>query len=295
MRVAIVGYGNVGKHLKTIIEMQQEMQLVGVFSRRKLALDKYIPFDDLPRYRGKIDLLFVALGSYGDVVENAHNFAGFDTIDCFDNHNKIAAYKSFLGKLNNKNLSIVAMGWDPGLLSAVRALFCFEDMPTTIWGEGVSQGHSNALRNIDEVIDGVQFTVPVKNAIDLAKNGVADATKLHQRVCYVACIEGAQDKVKQEIQHMPHYFDGYDTKVVFCTPQEVRKLKQKTGHGARVVAKGNDYCCEADVRMQNNAQFTAKIMVRYGKILPKLKRDGYLGAVDVLDIPLRYLTQKDVL
>lgn len=295
MKVAIVGYGNIGKALKTVVESDRNMQLVGVFSRRKLSLEQYIPFDELQRYRGKIDLLLVALGSYGDVVENAQNFVGFDTVDCFDNHAKISAYKCLLNKLNGKNLSIVATGWDPGILSVVRALFDFGTPPTTIWGEGISQGHSNALRSIPQVIDGVQFTLPNKFATELAKSGQRDATKLHQRVCYVACVESAKDKVEREIKSMPNYFDGYDTKVVFCTPQEVRKLKQKTGHAGRVIASGLDFHCEAQVSMQNNAMFTAKIMTRYAKILPKLKLDGYIGAVDVLDIPLRYLTENNVL
>lgn len=295
MKVAIVGYGNVGKALKTIVERDTGMQLVGVFSRRKLSLPDYLPFDELPNYRGKIDTLLLALGSYGDVVENAQNFAGFDTIDCFDNHAKISAYKCLMGKLNSKNLSIVATGWDPGILSVVRALFHFGTPPTTIWGEGISQGHSNALRTIPQVIDGVQFTLPVKNATDLAKNGQRDGQKLHKRVCYVACVEGAKGDVEREIKSMPYYFDGYDTQVVFCTPQEVRKLKQKTAHAGRVVASGDGFHCEARVSMQNNALFTAKIMTRYAKILPKLKADGYLGAVDVLDIPPRYLTENNVL
>ena len=295
MRVAIVGYGNVGKALKTVVEMEADMHLVGVFSRRKLSLAEYLPFDELQNYRGKIDLLLLALGSYGDVVENAQNFVGFDTVDCFDNHSKISAYKCLMGKLNSKNLSIVATGWDPGLLSIVRAVFDFGTPPTTIWGEGISQGHSNALRTIPQVMDGVQFTLPVKNAAELAKNGQRDAQKLHQRMCYVACVESAKDDVEREIKTMPYYFDGYDTKVVFCTPQEVRKLKQKTSHAGHVVASGLDFHCEAQVFMQNNATFTAKIMTRYAKILPKLKADDYLGAVDVLDVPLRYLTANNVL
>lgn len=295
MKVAIVGYGNVGKALKNVVESDCNLQLAGVFSRRKLSLAEYIAFDELKKYRGKIDLLLVALGSYNDVVENAQNLAGFDTVDCFDNHAKISAYKCMLGKLNKQNLSIVATGWDPGILSVVRTLFDFGTPPTTIWGEGISQGHSNALRTIPQVIDGVQFTVPNKFATQLATSGQRDATRLHQRVCYVACVESAKDQVERDIKSMPYYFDGYDTKVVFCTPQQVRKLKQKTSHCGKVIASGNDFLCQAQVSMQNNALFTAKIMTRYAKILPKLKADGYLGAIDVLDIPPRYLTENNVL
>ena len=295
MRVGIVGYGNVGKALKSCVESMPDLQLIGVFSRRKLTLDRYIPFKDLQKYRGKIDVLLVALGSYDDIAQNVENFVGFDTVDCFDTHGKIAPYKALVGKLNNKNLSIVATGWDPGLLSLVRALFCMETPPTTLWGEGVSQGHSNAVRSIPEVIDAVQFTLPVHNAMQLIADGKNTPYNLHKRVCYVACVDGAQQKVEQQIKRMPHYFDGYDTTVVFCTPHEVRKQKQKTYHKGKVVAIGQDYHCTGEVCMQNNAMFTAKIMIRYAKMLPKLKQDGYLGAVDVLDIPLRYLTQKDVL
>lgn len=295
MKVGIVGYGNVGKALCTLAEQDENLQLVGVFSRRKLSLSYYLPFDSLQEYRGKIDCLLVALGSNADVLEQAEKLRGFDTVDCYDNHAKISAYKSLMSKLNGRNLSIVSTGWDPGMLSLLRALFDFGTTPTTLWGEGVSQGHSNAIRTIAEVIDGVQFTLPKKNATELVELGEKDATKLHQRVCYVACVESAKNKVEQEIKAIPYYFDGYETKVVFCTPQQVRKLKQKTGHAGKVVATGDGFCCEGGVKMLNNAQFTAKIMLRYAKIVPRLKGDGYIGAVDVLDIPLRYLTSNNVL
>ena len=295
MRVGIVGYGNVGKALLTLVCQDKDLQLVGVFSRRKLSCPHYLPFDSLQEYRGRIDCLLVALGSNVDMLEQAEKLCGFDTVDCYDNHAKIGAYKSLIGKLNSKNLSIVATGWDPGVLSLLRATFDFGNAPTTLWGEGVSQGHSNAIRTIAEVLDGVQFTLPVKNASKLVELGEKDATKLHQRVCYVACVDGAKDKVERAIKSMPYYFDGYDTKVVFCTPQQVRKLKQKTNHTGKVMAVGDGFCCEGSVKMQNNAHFTAKIMLRYAKIVPQLKRDGYVGAVDVLDIPLRYLTSGNVL
>ncbi len=295
MKVGIAGYGNVGKALLNLVEKERGLQLVGVFSRRKLSQEKYLPFDSLQQYRGKIDLLLNAQGSCADVVENAEKFAGFDTVDCFDNHAKIPSYKSLLGKINGRNLSIIATGWDPGILSVLRALFDFGELPVTLWGKGISQGHSNALRTIAEVIDGVQLTIPQKNADELVKNGERDAHKLHKRVCYVACVESAKSKVEREILKMPYYFDGYDTEVVFCTPQEVRKLKQKAGHCGKVIASEDDFCCESTIKMRNNATFTAQIMLRYAKILPQLKNDGYLGAVDVLDIPLRYLTNKNVL
>ena len=295
MKIGIVGYGNVGKALKICVESIPDWQLIGVFSRRKLSLDGYIPFEDLAKYRDKIDLLLVALGSYDDICANVESFVGFDTVDCFDTHGKIGAYKALVGKLNNKNLSIVATGWDPGLLSLLRALFCFDAPPTTLWGQGVSQGHSNAIRSIPEVIDAVQFTIPTDNAIKVVQGGENSPYKLHKRICYVACVQSAKQKVEEQIKRMPHYFDGYDTKVVFCTPQEVRKQKLKTSHKGKVVAFGREYSCTAEVSMQNNAMFTAKIMIRYAKLIPKLKQDGYLGAVDVLDIPLRYLTNFNVL
>ncbi len=295
MKVGIVGYGNVGKALYELVKTDDSLQLGGIFSRRKISLAEYLPFDELQSYRGKIDLLLLALGSYDDIEKNVQNVVGFDTVDCFDNHAKIASYKKTLNDLNSKNLSIVATGWDPGVLSALRALWNFDSIPVTLWGEGISQGHSNAIRTIAEVIDGVQFTLPKENAVELINDGERDATKLHKRVCYVACVESAKQKVEREIKSIPHYFDCCETEVIFCTPQQVRKLKQKTSHCGKVIATSKDFCCESVVTMQNNARFTAKIMIRYAKIVTKLKNDGYFGAVDVLDIPLKYLTKNDVL
>lgn len=295
MKVGIVGYGNVGKALYKLVKDDNSLQLVAVFSRRRISLAEYIPFDELQSYRGKIDLLLLALGSYDDIERNVQSVMGFDTVDCFDNHAKIASYKKMLKEINGKNLSIVAIGWDPGILSLLRALFDFGTMPVTIWGEGISQGHSNAIRTIDEVIDGVQFTIPKSDAMEQINNGERDAAKLHKRVCYVACVESAKQQVERKIKTMPHYFDGYETEVVFCTAQEVRKLKQRKNHCGKVISNGEDFSCEGVVKMQNNATFTAKIMIRYAKIVTKLKKDGYLGAVDVLDIPLKYLTENGVL
>lgn len=295
MKVGIVGYGNVGKALYKLVKDDHCLQLVGVFSRRRISLAEYVPFDELQSYRGKIDLLLVALGSYDDIENNVQSIVGFDTVDCFDNHAKIASYKKMLNEINGKNLSVVATGWDPGVLSLLRALWDFGTMPVTIWGEGVSQGHSNAVRTIDEVIDGVQFTIPKGDAMEQINNGEREERKLHKRVCYVACVENAKRKVEKKIKTMPHYFDGYETEVVFCTPQQVRKLKQRTSHCGRVIAIGEDFRCEGVVTMRDNATFTAKIMIRYAKIVTKLKNDGYVGAVDVLDVPLKYLTEKYVL
>lgn len=295
MKVGIVGYGNIGKALYELVKSDDSLQLVRVFSRRRISLAEYVPFDELQSYRGKIDILLLALGSYDDIEKNVRSVVGFDTVDCFDNHAKIASYKKTLNELNGKNLSIVATGWDPGVLSVLRALWDFDKMPVTLWGEGTSQGHSNAIRTIDEVIDGVQFTLPKENAVELIADGETDATKLHKRVCYIACVESAKTQVEKKIKTMPHYFDGYQTEVIFCTPQQVRTLKQNTNHCGKVIASGEDFRCESIVTMQNNATFTAKIMIRYAKIVTKLKNDGYLGAVDVLDIPLKYLTKNYVL
>ncbi len=291
MKVAIVGYGNVGKELEKQIEKDKNLQLVGIFSRRNLTNPNALPLKDLPLFKGKIDLLFLAMGSYNDLTENLHLFEDFDTVDSYDNHGKISAYKRTMQSLKGQNVSLVAIGWDPGILSLCRNMLPMAEHTATVWGEGISQGHSNALKNVKGVIDGVQFTQPKQDAHALAKGGETRPQKLHTRVCHVACVSGDQKQVARQIKRIPDYFDGYDVQINFCTPQQVRKYKQKTSHCGHVVGVGDGFCFDCKLHLQNNAQFTAKIMIEYGKIVPLLRRDGYLGAFDVLDLPLKYFAR----
>ena len=290
LRLAIVGYGNLGKSLENEIEKQSDLTLMGIYSRRNLNHEKYRPLKTVVQSKD-FDVALLALGSYNDILEYAPLFAHLDTVDSFDTHAKIAEYKATLNKTKKDNLSVISTGWDPGLLSLARGVFSIGGgKSVTLWGEGVSQGHSNAIRNIRGVIDAVQFTCPKPNAEQAILEGECDSGKLHDRICYVACVSSDKERIEKEIVSMPNYFADYDTKVIFSTEQEIRELKQRTAHRGQVISVGNGFCVKTDVKLDCNTDYTAKIMLDYAKAIPQLKADGYRGAVDVYDIPLRYLT-----
>ncbi len=288
LKIAIVGYGNVGKSLLSQAK-SADVQVAAVYSRRRIDLPMWRPMTQLGVQRD-FDVALLALGSYRDIEGFCQQTAHLNTVDCFDTHAKIGEYKAQLAQIKRDSLAIVSVGWDPGLLSVARATFGLgANTVATLWGEGVSQGHSNAIRAIAGVIDAVQFTVPKPNALQLVAEGVTDGRLLHDRICYVACVESDRESIAEQIAQMPNYFEGYRTEVHFASPQEVRKLRQRTHHSGQVLCGGEGFEANCTVRIDNNADYTAKIMLAYAKALPLLLADGYRGAVDVLDVPLRYL------
>ena len=295
LKLAIVGYGNLGKSLEKEIAKCENAELVAIYSRRSLDSKKYRPLKQIGN-DSDFDIALLALGSYNDIMEYAPLFEKLDTVDSFDTHAKIVEYKNQLNRAKTDSLAIISTGWDPGLLSLARGVFSVgADRCATLWGEGVSQGHSNAIRNVRGVIDAVQFTKPKENALELIEKGVTDGTKLHDRICYVACVEQDRKSVEKQIVEMPNYFADYDTTVIFCTQQEVRELRMRTGHRGQVVCHGEGFCAKTDVRLDCNTDYTAKIMLRYAKAIPQLKKDGFRGALDVFDIPMRYLADKNLI
>ena len=295
LRLSIIGYGNLGKSLEKEIAKQDCLELVAIYSRRTLDHEKYRPLGDVDKY-DDCDISLLALGSYGDILQYADCYKHLDTVDSFDTHAKIAEYKARLNAIKPDKISVISTGWDPGLLSLIRGVFSVgAESYSTLWGEGVSQGHSNAIRSLDGVIDAVQFTVPKKNAVELIRAGVTDGKKLHDRLCYVACNQADEQRLQGEIVNMKNYFEGYDTQVIFCEPSEVTRLKQKTAHRGQVVTVGEGFTTHAEVNLDCNADYTAKIMLHYAKALPQLKADGFKGALDVFDIPMKYLANREMI
>ena len=295
LKLSIIGYGNLGKSLEKEIAKQDELELVAIYSRRAIPHELYRPLDAIANY-DDTDVALIALGSYDDVLRYSDNFTHLDTVDSFDTHAKIGEYKAHLNVTKPHRLSIISTGWDPGLLSLIRGVFSVgANTCTTLWGTGVSQGHSNALRSVEGVIDAVQFTKPKSDAIELIKKGETDGKKLHSRICYVTCLEANKERVRNEIVGMPNYFEGYDTQVIFCEPQEIASLKQNTQHRGQVVTLGDGFETHSQVTLDCNTDYTAKIMLQYAKAVPQLKSDGYRGALDVFDVPLKYIANNNLI
>ncbi len=291
MKYAIIGYGNLGKSIERLCGEQ----LAAVYSRRKLTHPLYRPMREVGKVRN-FDVALCAMGSYADIGEYADRLASLDTVDSYDVHGGMAEYKARLNALKRDSLAIIGAGWDPGVLSIQRGLLGIgAEVTATLWGEGVSQGHSNALRAIPGVIDAVQFTLPKPEAAALIAEGVTDGRQLHERVCYVAAVEADKEQIRERIVDMPDYFRGYTTHVHFVTPREVRALRLRTSHRGQVLSIGKGFRAQCTLTLECNTDYTARIMLAYARALPQLKKDGYTGALDVLDIPLRYLCPSNVL
>lgn len=275
IKAAIAGYGNLGKSLRRAIENSGDYALVGIFSRRSLNLPLYLPLGGAAAYANCIDVLFLAFES-SSLPTLAPAVKYFDTVDSFDIHQKAEEYAQRLNEVKPNTLSIYGAGWDPGLLSIIRSAATLCGKPVTTWGKGVSRGHSNALRRINGVTDGVEVTLPV----GLGK---------HKRLCYVCCDKTSQERIEGEIRQIPCYFEGQDVEVRFCTKQQVERIKREGSHAGRVTASTPLYSADFLLKTQSNTDLTAAIMLTYGIVLTKLKAEGKRGAFSVLDIPLRYL------
>lgn len=275
IKAAIAGYGNLGKSLRRAIENSDDYALVGIFSRRSLNLPLYLPLGGAAAYANCIDVLFLAFES-SSLPTLAPAVKYFNTVDSFDIHQKAEEYAQRLNEVKPNTLSLYGAGWDPGLLSIIRSAATLCGKPVTTWGKGVSQGHSNALRRINGVTDGVEVTLPV----GLGK---------HKRLCYVCCDKALQERIEGEIRQIPCYFEGQDVEVRFCTKQQVERIKREGSHAGRVTASTPLYSADFLLKTQSNTDLTAAIMLTYGIVLTKLKAEGKRGAFSVLDIPLRYL------
>ena len=290
IRVGIVGFGNVGKEIAKQLEANKDFELIAIFSRRKIS--GCVEFEKLKGYIDKIDILFLCVGSQSDLEHVAfETIKNFNTIDCYDNHNRLKDYISKMDILakQNKRVALSAMGWDPGLFSLIRTLFAglnFE--PFTFWGKGLSQGHTQAIKALPNVLDAIQFTIPNQKAKQQIKDVGCwtDTKSMHKRLCYVVCDKQFQTEVKRQIKTMPDYFLGYDTTVKFVTQQELDSLKS-FAHKGEVVTEFDTIKFELDLK--SNHAFTAHVMICYAFVLFDLIYEKQFGAKTCLDIPVSKL------
>lgn len=306
-KIAIVGYGNLGKACEKIALGWDDAKIVGIFSRRNDVASPYgtpvFPQRDIFDAVGQADVAVLCTGSANDLMGLGEALAGkLNTVDSFDTHAKIVGYVKRMDALAREGgtLSFVGIGWDPGIFSLCRALFeaALPDGYThTFWGKGVSQGHSEAIRRLDGVADAVQYTLPKQDAIDLALRGegreLTERDK-HLRVCYVALKEGAdRERVAQQIKNMPNYFAPYDVEINFT---DINTLKSEHGgmpHGGQVLRSGasNGKKCNMSLKLQleSNPDFTAGVLMRYAAACARLNAGGESGARTIVDIPVAAL------
>ncbi|MBE5781180.1 MAG: diaminopimelate dehydrogenase [Clostridiales bacterium] len=313
IRLGIVGYGNIGRGVAQAVRMNDDMELVGIFSRRDPASVKLDAADvgtpvyaaaDAEKFQDDIDVMILCGGSATDLPEQGPAYAKlFNTVDSFDTHAKIPEYfpKVDAAAKEAGHLSLISCGWDPGLFSMMRILSgaCLPQGEVyTFWGDGVSQGHSDAIRRVPGVRHAVQYTRPYPEALDAVRTG--DCPNLttrqkHYRECFVVAEDGADtDAIEQAIVTMPNYFDEYNTIVHFITMEELLRDHGTMPHGGFVFRSGktdenNKAIVEFSLKLDSNPQFTASVLVTFARAVYRMAKEGNTGAVSVFDIPLRYL------
>lgn len=314
INVAIVGYGNLGRGVEISISKNPDMKLYGVFSRRDPSSLKLITsgvsayhIDDILEHKDKIDVLILCGGSKDDLpIQGPKYVKDFNTVDSFDTHAKINEYFDSIdsiAKANNK-VGMIAIGWDPGTFS-INRLYSEAILPIgetyTFWGRGLSQGHSDAIRRVEGVAAGVQYTIPSEDAINRVRSGQMPqlSTKdKHKRECFVVLKDGADaTKVEHEIKTMPDYFEPYDTTVYFISKEELDKNHNSMPHGGFVIRSGassdeHKQVIEYSLKLDSNPEFTASVLVAYARATYKLSQKGEFGAKTAFDVAPALLSPK---
>lgn len=315
IRIGILGYGNLGRGTEIAVQKAKDMELVAIFTRRNpeslntITNVPVINIQEIESWKEKIDVMILCGGSATDLPEQGPLYAEmFNTIDSFDTHAKIPDYYKNVDKSakKGKHISIISVGWDPGLFSLNR-LYAEAIMPIgstyTFWGPGVSQGHSDAIRRIEGVKNAVQYTIPIEEAMEVVRAGENPnftVREKHLRKCFVVLEEGANAKeVENKIKTMPNYFDEYDTIVNFITEEELKLNHSGMSHGGFVIRSGNTgienetkQIIEYSLKLESNPEFTASVLIAYARAAFRLAEQGETGAKTVLDIPPAMLTAK---
>lgn len=316
IRIGIVGYGNLGKSVELGIAQNKDMELVGVFSRRDptsiKTMTKNVPvyhIDQAKDMADQIDVIILCGGSAKDIPSQGPMFASvFNTVDAFDTHARIPEFYDDMDKVarDSGKLCVISSGWDPGMFS-INRLYAEAILPEgntyTFWGKGVSQGHSDAIRRVDGVKNGVQYTIPIESSIKAIQNGENPeftTREKHKRVCYVVTEDGADKKqIENDIKTMPNYFDEYNTEVHFISEDEFIENHKSMPHGGLVIRNGktgsnrqNNQLIEYKLNLESNPDFTASVLIAFARAAHRLNEEGITGAKTVVDIPPVYLSSK---
>lgn len=316
IRIGILGYGNLGRGVECAIKQNSDMELVAVFTRRQpqdlniLTKEaKILNVAEIEKFTDEIDVLILCGGSATDLPRQTKEYAKyFNVIDSFDTHANIPAHFEAVEKAAKEGgkIAIISVGWDPGMFSLNRLYanaILTEGKDYTFWGKGVSQGHSDAIRRVEGVLDAKQYTIPLEEALKSVRNGENPELSIRQkhiRECFVVAKEGADlERIEEEIKNMPNYFFDYDTTVHFITEEELKKNHSGIPHGGFVIRSGNTgwnkenkHIIEYSLKLDSNPEFTSAVLVAYARAAYRLSKEGNSGCKTVFDIAPAYLSIK---
>lgn len=308
IRIGIYGYGNLGRGVECAVRQNPDMELAAVFTRRDpkavSVLTEGVPVygaGEAALHTDEIDVMILCGGSATDLPTQTPELAAlYNVVDSFDTHAKISEHFANVDAAAKKSgkVGIISVGWDPGLFSLNR-MYAGAVLPQgsdyTFWGKGVSQGHSDAIRRIDGVLDARQYTIPVENALKVARSGEnveMTAREKHTRECYVVAEEGADlVRIENEIKTMPNYFADYDTTVHFISMDELKRNHNGIPHGGFVIRSGktgwnseNSHVIEYSLKLDSNPEFTSSVIVAYARAAYRMSKNGESGCKTVFDV-----------
>lgn len=314
IKVGIMGYGNLGRGIECAVKQNPDMELVAVFTRRAPETVKILTegvqvyhVDEALNLKDKIDVLILCGGSATDLPVQTPEYAKyFNVIDSFDTHAKIPEHFSNVdaSAKESGHVAVISCGWDPGMFSLNR-LYANAILPDgkdyTFWGKGVSQGHSDAIRRIEGVLDAKQYTIPVEAALEAVRSGAnpeLTTREKHLRECFVVASDGADlAKIESEIVNMPNYFADYDTTVHFISMEELKRDHSGIPHGGFVIRSGktgwngeNTHIIEYRLKLDSNPEFTSSVIVAAARAAVRMKKEGMTGCKTMFDIPPAYLS-----
>ena len=316
IKIGILGYGNLGRGVECAVKQNDDMELVAVFTRRNPEDVKILTetatvcnVADVEDWKDKIDVMIICGGSATDLPKQTPVYAKmFNVIDSFDTHARIPEHFANVDAAAKEggHVGIISVGWDPGMFSLNR-LYANAILPDgndyTFWGKGVSQGHSDAIRRVEGVKDGKQYTIPVEAALKAVRNGEnpeLTTRQKHTRECFVVLEEGADAAtVEEEIKTMPNYFSDYDTTVHFISEEELKANHSGIPHGGFVLRSGktgwdgeNKHLIEYSLKLDSNPEFTSSVLIAYARAAYRLASEGQIGCKTVFDIAPAYLSAK---
>ena len=280
IRVAIVGYGNIGKYALDAVETAPDMELAGIV-RRQGAENKPAELADITVVKDITELENVDVAILSTPTRKVEEYAkkclalGINTVDSFDIHTQIVDLRRSLDAAAKEHnaVSIISAGWDPGSDSIVRSLMqslAPKGVSYTNFGPGRSMGHSVAVRAIEGVKDALSMTIPV-------------GTGIHRRMVYVELEEGADFKTVEAAIKADPYFVNDETHV-----QQVPCVDDlnDVGHGVNLVRKGvsgktHNQLFEFNMKI-NNPALTAQVLINVARASMKQQP----GAYTMIEIPV---------
>ena len=314
IRIGIVGYGNLGRGVELAIRKNEDLELAFVATRRDPASvtiqTENVPvyaYADLANHQKDADVVILCGGSATDLPKQTPEIARlFNVVDSFDTHAKIPEHFANVDAAAKEtgHTAMISVGWDPGMFSLARLYGnCIlpDGKDYTFWGTGVSQGHSDAIRRVEGVQDGKQYTVPVQSAMDAVRRGeMPELTtrQKHTRECYVVAKPGADKaKIEHDIKTMPNYFDEYDTTVHFISEEELKRDHSGIPHGGFVMRSGktgvnneHTHLIEYSLKLDSNPEFTTSVLAAYARAVYRLASEKIHGCKTVFDIAPAYLS-----